>query len=516
MAERMRTSRVTIIGAGIAGLVAAVRLARAGLEVTVVDRAAAPGGKMREIRVGGQPIDAGPTVFTLRGIFEEIFSSAGRSLDSYLTLKPAEVLARHAWAAGGRLDLFADIDRSADAIADFAGIGEAQAYRRFCARSKQMYDTLDHSFIRAARPSPLGLVKTIGPLNIAALRAISPFSTMWQALGAEFRDPRLRQLFGRYATYCGSSPFQSPATLMLIAHVEQAGVWLVEGGMHQLAVALAHLSSELGATFHYGNGAAEILTDRRGVIGVRLEDGTELACSAVVCTADAAAVTGGLLGQAVTRAVPAPSQKGRALSAVTWTMAVKTEGFPLLRHNVFFSDDYKAEFDAIFRQHRLPDTPTVYICAQDRGDDDSALDRPERLLCLVNAPPTGDRSSFPKAEIASCMQRTLQLLERCGLTLHQNPDMTVATTPAGFEQLFPATGGALYGRASHGWMASFRRPGARTRIPGLYLAGGSVHPGAGVPMAALSGIQAADSLVSDHVSTRSSRIPVMSGGISTP
>jgi 1-hydroxycarotenoid 3,4-desaturase len=182
---------------------------------------------------------------------------------------------------------------------------------------------------------------------------------------------------------------------------------------------------------------------------------------------------------------------------------------------VFFSRDYEAEFDDLFRHARVPREPTVYVCAQDRLHDDAAPDGPERLLCLINAPADGDHAAYGAEEIESCADRTFEFLERCGLRVRRTPDATVTTTPAQFARLFPATGGALYGQASHGWQASFRRPGSRTRLPGLYLAGGSAHPGAGVPMAAISGRLAATRLLRDLASTSPWRLAVTSGGTST-
>jgi 1-hydroxycarotenoid 3,4-desaturase len=213
-------------------------------------------------------------------------------------------------------------------------------------------------------------------------------------------------------------------------------------------------------------------------------------------------------------------------------MTARTSGFPLHHHSVFFSRDYRREFDEIFGQGRLPGEPTVYICAQDRGDEGelegvkpsplplsqkgegfSARDGSERLLFIVNAPANGDRHDYSSEEIAQCEARTMAVLERCGLTV--TPAETVVTSPTEFHRLFPATGGALYGRASHGPIASFLRPDARTAIPGLYVAGGSAHPGPGAPMAALSGRLAARSLLSDLASTRKSRQGATFGGILT-
>jgi 1-hydroxycarotenoid 3,4-desaturase len=512
---------VVIIGAGVGGLAAAALLAARGLDVLVVEKETTPGGKLREVTAGSARIDAGPTVFTMRWVFEEIFAAAGSALDDHVTLTRSRVLARHAWPDGSGLDLFADRAESADAIGRFAGAAEARGFEAFAARAARIWRTLEGSFIRQDRPSVLDLVAKTGARD---LMSISPFTTLDRALGEHFRDPRLRQLFGRYATYCGSSPFDAPATLMLVAHVESEGVWLVEGGMHRLAVALAGLAEALGARLRYGVGVRTI-TERHGrVSGVVLADGEQIEAAAVICNGDSNAVAAGLFGPLRGGMRPtAPAE--RSLSALTWAARTVPEGFPLLRHTVFFSQDYRAEFDAL-KRGRLPEVPTVYICAQDRTDQDRTdqdrtdqdrtdQDRrgadvtpsghPERLLCLVNAPATGDAGTPTPEEIARCEERTLHHLRRCGLTLTFDSESSVMTGPAQFGVLFPATGGALYGPNAHGWAATFRRPGARTTLPGLYLAGGSTHPGPGVPMAALSGRLAASALMADLDSTARSR-----------
>jgi 1-hydroxycarotenoid 3,4-desaturase len=511
----MRSDRVVVIGAGVGGLAAALDLAARGFEVLVLERAYAPGGKMREVAAGGARIDAGPTVFTMKWVFEELFAAAGASLADHLSLRPAELLARHAWSERERLDLFADLERSAEAIGAFAGPAEARRFCEFSERAGRIYRTLEVPFIRAARPSPQSLVISAGLRGLGELWRIAPFDTLWRALGQHFHDPRLQQLFGRYATYCGSSPFLAPATLMLVAHVERDGVWLVDGGMHRVAVALERLARALGAGFCYGADVATIEASGGQVTGVRLATGERFDARAVIVNADAAAVSGGFLGREVARAVPPMARSARSLSAVTWALLAETDGFPLARHTVFFSADYAAEFDDLLRRGRLPEAPTVYVCAQDRDDRGDGARQPERLLCLVNAPPTGDDHSFDPAEIRACEKRTFQRLARCGLQVRRQPDRTAVTTPADFDRLFPATGGALYGQASHGWTASFSRPGARTRIPGLYLAGGSTHPGPGVPMAAISGRLAAATVAADLASTSRSRTAAMRGGTST-
>jgi 1-hydroxycarotenoid 3,4-desaturase len=520
--------RTIVIGAGMGGLAAAVELAHQGQDVLVLESAPQPGGKLRQVQVGGQALDAGPTVFTMRWVFEELFERAGTRLHDHLALQPVQTLARHAWdpvsaatampptPSSGRLDLYASVDRSADAIGDFAGAAEAGRYRAFCERARRIYQVLEQPFLRSSRPNPVSLVTRAGFGGLPQLARISPFATLWSALGEHFHDPRLRQLFGRYATYCGSSPFQATATLMLVAHVEQDGVWLVRGGMHGIARAIEALALRHGARFRYGAQVEQVLIENGRASGVRLAGGECIDADAVVFNGDVAALAGGLLGPAAAAAVPASDPRQRSLSALTWNLLAPTDGFPLLHHTVFFSGDYAAEFDDILVRHRLPADPTVYICAQDR-DDSGVLARPgpERLLCLVNAPAHGDTRPLNPTELASCQERTFQKLARCGLQVHSQPQHSLVTTPTDFDRLFPGTGGALYGRASHGWMASFSRPGARSQLPGLYLAGGSTHPGPGLPMAALSGHQAACSVLKDHASTHRLHPAATRGGMST-
>ncbi len=512
MAER----RVVVVGAGMGGLVAALLLARQGVQVTLVDAASGPGGKMRQQSVEGIAMDAGPTVFTLRWVFEQILEQAGHSLADLPALRPLDVLARHAWRGhGATLDLHADRRRSAEAIGMFAGAAEAKRFLAFCDEARKVYRTLEGPYMRGAKPSVASMIASLGPRGLATLTGLGPFNTLWRYLGRHFHDARLRQLFGRYATYCGGSPWQAPATLMLVAQVEMDGVWAVQGGMHAVAQRFAQLAEQHGATLRYGTPCTRILLKDGVARGVQLAGGEELQADAVVFNGDPQALVQGLLGDAVRQAVPPLPRAQRSLSAVTWAVKAPTAGFELAHHNVFFEDDYRSEFQDIFQRRRLPQAGTVYVCAQDReAAAPLPAGTPERLLCLVNAPPDGDQRSFDALETDPCEQRSLSLLHGCGLQLEMNSS-TRRTTPADFHRLFPASGGALYGPATHGWMALFRRPGASCRVPGLFLAGGGVHPGPGVPMAALSGQLAAAASMAHLVSTSRSHPVATSGGTST-
>jgi 1-hydroxycarotenoid 3,4-desaturase len=508
---------VLVIGAGVGGLVSALLLAHQGHRVTLVEAADQPGGKLRELNVGGSVIDSGPTVFTMKWVFEQIFDAVGASLTEKLTLQALDVLGRHAWRGSDKtLDLFSDVQRSADAIAEFSSSAEARRFLLFCEKARAVYQHLEGPYIRAARPTLPGMARKLGLSGLSTLASLGPFSSLWQSLGTYFHDPRLQQLFGRYATYCGASPWQAPATLMLVADVEMQGVWSIQGGMHQLARVLADMAQEQGATLRMQTPCQKILVQNGRACGAVLAHGEQIAADAVVFNGDSHALALGLLGSDVQGAVPATKPAARSLSALTWSVKARASGFPLVRHNVFFDDDYAQEFTDIFQHRQLPKKATVYVCAQDRTDTGSDPGQMERLLLLVNAPADGDTRTFNPPETQPCQEQSLQLLSQCGLSLDPSSMQSRLTTPSDFNQLFPATGGALYGPASHGWTLPFRRPSSVSRLTGLFLTGGSVHPGPGVPMAALSGQRAAETVMAYLASTSRSARGATSGGTSTP
>lgn len=484
--------RVVVVGAGIGGLSAAVDLGASGFDVTLFERASVPGGKMRELAPGGVAVDSGPTVFTMRWVFERLYTRAGTSLGDELSLHPAATLARHRWLDGSQLDLFPDVEQSAAAIEDFAGTGEANGYRRFAVATERIFDTLNETFMQREKPGPLALSLAFGVGGLPRLYATRPFRTLWADLGRYFADPRLRQLFARYATYTGSSPFAAPATLSLIAHVERDGVFYVDGGMQRLAESLASVARRTGVELRFGTGIARIETRNGAVSGV-VTDGDEfVAADAVVFNGDVLALTRGALGPDVKRAVASRDAEPRSLSALTYSLLADVKGFPLDHHTVFFGDDYPAEFDALFHRGEIHPRPTVYVCAQDRESTRAAQDA-ERLFVLVNAP----ARRMSEGDLAATEDAVRRTLSGAGLDLQLDGPASLRFTPNDFAERFPETDGAIYGWPTHGMFGSFRRHGSRARIGGLYLAGGSVHPGPGVPMTALSGQIAAEALRED-------------------
>jgi 1-hydroxycarotenoid 3,4-desaturase len=508
----LENDSIAIIGAGMGGLAAAIRLAAAGRDVTVFEAQGWPGGKMRTMPSDIGPVDAGPTVLTLPDVLDSLFAAAGTTTADHLTLTALPVLARHFWADGARLDLTADAQANQNAIAQAFGPRAGREFARLQAETRALFDAFDAPIMRAPRPRILPSARA-ALARPSILPWLVPGRSLAAMLDTRLSDPHLRQLFGRYATYVGGNPLLAPAVLGLVWQAEAAGVWAVEGGMARVAQALANVLQRLGGTLRLNTPVARIQTKGGVVHGLQLADGAEMACRQIIFNGDPAALPY-LLDQP--RRAPQPRQtQPRSLSANVWTFAaaVAPKGLgpdALAYHTLFFADDPQAEFAPLARNQTPPD-PTIYVCAQDRANGQTPRG-PERFQFILNAPAIPQGRPDPEA---SCQTHPCDRLARFGLHLTPAPGPDRRTTPAQFNALFPHSQGALYGLSPNGAMATFLRPTARTKVKGLYLAGGGVHPGAGVPMALMSGGHAAQAVLNDRISRVRSARTAMPGGMST-
>ena len=501
------SKRVIVIGAGVGGLSAALRLAHQGCDVTVIDMHDAPGGKMRVLPSAAGPVDAGPTVLTLRGALDSLFEDVGTTLDAELTLHPLATLARHYWDDGTMLDLMADQQASAANIETVFGTQAAQEFKRFSAHARRLFSAFDAPMMRTADPDPWALTRHL-LRHPRLIRDMAPHRTLGGLLARSFSEPKLTQLFSRYATYVGGMPHATPALLALIWQAEAQGVWTVQGGMHQLALTLARLAEDRGARFRYQTRATRITRQGGHITGVETPGG-HIDGDLVVFNGDPRALQTGLLGPGFCDLIPAKATAPRSLSAYVQAFAAVPHGTPLAHHTVFFGHDPRAEFDAL-AQDQMPTDATLYLCAQDHGQ--TAPDTPQRFEVIMNAPPV---LRDPHKEKPQCQTLIFDRFRQFGLQFSPQPEPDSLTIPAGFDALFPASQGSLYGRSPQGLMAAFQRPTARTAMPGLYLCGGGTHPGPGVPMAVISGQHAAAAIMTDLASTSPSRQTAMPGGMST-
>lgn len=504
-------AQAVVIGAGMGGLSAAIRLAAAGCQVTVVDLAEGPGGKARARATPAGPVAMGPTVLTLRAEVDALFDLCGTRTADEVALIGLPRLARHWWPGSGPLDLFPDRDANIEAIRTFAGPAEADGFARFDRQTQALFRAFEGPVMQAARPDLRGILRAT-LAQPALWLPLMPGLSLDRWLGRFFRDPRLRQLFGRYATYVGGRPSHTPAVLGLVWQAEAQGVWAVRDGVQALAQALARAAERIGVRFRFATRARRIVRQSGRVSRVELDDGTTLPCDIVVYNGDPRALADGLMGEAARDALTRPRLPAPSLSAWVWSFAGRAQGplaGDLLHHNLFFTADPSLEFGPIGQGH-MPVAPTLYLCAQDREIGPTpAL---ERFQIILNGPP--GQPARPD-EDSLCHNRTFAHLQSMGLGLSPLPTAEALTRPTDLAARFPGSLGAIYGTTPEGALSAFRRPTARTRLPGLYLAGGGVHPGAGVPMALRSGLHASGLALTDLTSRSPSPRTDTPGGMST-
>ncbi len=481
---------ILIIGAGIGGLSAAIRLAAAGRRVIVYEKNAQVGGKMAQIVAEGFRWDTGPSIITMRHVLEELFQAAGRRLEDYLTLLPVEPLTRYFYPDGFVLDASRDVSRMAAQIAQLDE-RDVEGYLAYLAYAARIHRITGPVFIYDQPPTPRSFLRVPLPewLQIDGTR------TMAQAIQRFVRSPHLRQLLGRFATYVGASPYLAPATLNVIAHVElTGGIWYPQGGIYQIAAALEKLARELGVEIITGVGVRRIIARLGKVTGVVLSDDRVVETDTVLSNLDVTTTYQQLLPESNYRPPLEPSCSGFIM-----LLGVQGETPRLAHHNIFFSRDYAAEFDAIFCQGLPPDDPTIYVAITSKTDPNHAPPGHENWFVLVNAPALRAGGYDWAAKAAPYRDLVLARLAEYGVDIHGRIVAERLWTPENLQQHTGAWRGALYGQSSNSKLAAFRRPHNRARnVRGLYFAGGTTHPGGGVPMVTLSGKVAAELILRDQ------------------
>jgi phytoene desaturase len=488
-------ARISVVGAGVGGLAAASRLAAAGHRVTVFEAGALVGGKAGRLdrlsAEGRFRFDTGPSLLTMPHVFGELFAATGAPLEEVLTLRAANPLTRYRFADGTVLDATDDTQEHGRRLDAAFGPGTGRQWSAVMDRAATMWSAVGERLLgrpRTGRP-PLA-----GP---GAIRALSPGRSLHQLADAHLDDPRLRRILERYATYAGTDPRRAPAALATIAYVEQHyGVWTVEGGIQALVDAVADRARACGVELRTATPVTRIIARQRRIQAVELADGQLVASDIVVANADVESTYADLLDtdEPLRRRTAGPTADSLSGFVLLLGLRGRTEG--LAHHTVSFgAAPYRDEFDAVFGG-RLVDDPTIYVCAP----DDPAL-RPaghESWFVLVNAarhssdgaPGTLDWDAPDLARQYS--RHVLDRLAQRGLPTADRLLFSEIRTPADLRRSSAAPGGAIYGSAQNGLRASLRRPGNTSPIAGLFLVGGSVHPGGGLPMVARSGQFVAD------------------------
>lgn len=488
--------KVIIIGAGLGGLSAACRLAKSGFSVTVLEKNDSVGGKVNSVEASGYKFDTGASLITLPKIFEELFGFCGKRLEDYLTFEKLDPICRYFWSDGAVFDASENLEKTEEQIAKIAP-EDVKNFRTYITDARQKYEIAARTFLSKSLNE---LPELLTAKNLPDLLKISSLKTLDKHNSKFFKSEKMRQLFNRFATYNGSSPYKIPATFALIPFVEFGfGAWYARGGIYEIPKALEKLALELGVEFLFDADVEKILTKDKKATGIKLknelDDEDFLFADIIISNADAVITYKELIEENERKSFPAKKLEKREPSSSGFVLLLGAKKkFPqIAHHNIFFSDDYKTEFRHLFDVRIPTPHPTIYVSASSVTDETQAPKNCENLFVLVNVPFMRWQVNW-QFEAEPYRNVIIKKLEKFGLeNLNDSIEFEEMITPEDFEYKYRANKGSIYGVSSNGILSAFRRiPNKSADIENLYFAGGATHPGGGMPLVLLSGKMAAD------------------------
>ncbi|WP_209332139.1 1-hydroxycarotenoid 3,4-desaturase CrtD [Lunatimonas salinarum] len=475
--------KAIVIGSGIAGLAAAVRLKNLGYAVEVFEANSYPGGKLSEIQIGNYRFDAGPSLFTLPEHVEELFRLSGKTPEEHFEYIRLPVLCHYFWEDGTRLKAHADPEKFAQEVADKLG-EPAEHVRKSLDRSAYMYRHLAPLFMHRSLHRWKTWVNRKAMASYLRMGKLGIFGTMNGANQKQFRNPKMVQLFNRYATYNGSDPYQTPATLNIIPHLEyNMGAFFPKKGMHDITLSIYRLALDMGVTFHFNQKVDKILVENGNAVGIRVAEKSYQG-DLVVNNMDMVNAYRHLLSDQ--KQPQYLLKQPKSSSALIFYWGIKKSFRELDLHNIFFSEDYQAEFSHIFQQGRIYHDPTVYINITSVYKSDDAPEGGMNWFTMINTP--NNQGQDWEKMIADARKNIIQKINRILQTdLEPLIEVEEVLDPRTIESKTSSSQGALYGNSSNNRYAAFlRHANDSSEIRNLYFCGGSVHPGGGIPLSLLS------------------------------
>ena len=463
--------------------------------MTVFEKNQEPGGKLAQLRSNGHTFDLGPTVLTMPFVLSDIFEACGQRLEDHLSLLPIEPTCRYNWSDGTRFDAWSDVDRILEEAHELFP-DDISALRRFFVDAETVYEATKDVFLFSPFKGTRELFSLRNSRLLPLLGKLGFTSSMYDSLRKRFSSEKLIQLFARFATYNGSSPWSAPATLNVIPHVEFAyGAWYPEGGMWRVTEVLTDLAESLGVKLHCNAPVEELGIEGKKVTGVTV-NGEFTKADLVVSNVDALWTWRQLLGPAGLKIPRSLAKAERSCSGFLILAEVEGSHSQLRHHNVFFNDNYESEFADIFDRKQLPEEMTIYLSVSSKSDPSLSAPGEENWYILINAPSGGESFGQP------------QILERYSETVFErlrwfgtspNVKRQRLMTPFDIAERYNSVQGAIYGSSSNSMFSAFVRPTNRVnQLENFYLAGGSAHPGGGVPLVILSGKITAGMIVDMH------------------
>jgi len=469
---------VVIIGSGVGGMALSVRLAHAGFKVTVIEKNTFPGGKLSEVSENGYRFDAGPSLFTMPHLVDELFHLCGENPADYFTYTRLDTICRYFFSSGKQVDSFADAETFAQSLE--SGLGEPKEnVLRYLRESKRKWEVTADLFVFSDFSNPKTFLSTPFIKGLSGLRDLHVFQTMDEYNQSRLETPEAIQLFNRYATYNGCDPFRVPATLSVIPHVEYGiGAFIPDKGIIEITNAISTLAKRQGVTFRMGEEALEIIHKDGKVAGVKTDRLTYDA-SLVISNADVVPTYKYLLKDE--SGFKRSSSVERSTSALVFNWGMKRK-FPELEiHNIFFSADYQAEFKALFETKTLYPDPTVYLFISSKHVSADAPDGGENWFTMINVPENiGQDWDDIVRRGREILIKKISL--KLGFDISAFIEVEIVEDPRWIEARTSSWHGSLYGASGNSKFSAFLRHSNRSKYKGLYFTGGSVHPGAGIPM----------------------------------
>ncbi len=475
---------IGIIGSGIAGLSAALRLRRLGYEVTVFEAHTGPGGKLDEISQDGYRFDLGPSLFTMPQYIDELFELFDENPRDHFNYLKKETLCNYFWTDGTRFQTPAEREQFITAFSTSFKENPAKV-RQFLEDNELKYELTAPLFLERSLHRLKTYLNGITVKAIAKIYRLDLFKSLYQTLQSYFKNPKSLQFFSRHATYNGSSPYQTPGIMSLIPHLEMHfGTYYPEGGMRSITESLYQLAIRHGVHFHFDEKVTRIDLNKGKVIGLSTAKCSYL-FDIVVSNMDVVPTYRKLL-----TGIKAPEKtlaQERSSSALIFYWGIQKTFKELDLHNIFFSDSYEEEFNCIFKKKTLSEDPTVYVNISSKHTASDAPEGGENWFVMINAP--GNYGQNWEELIDLSRERILNKLSLLlGVNIQELIETEFVWDPRGIEAKTDSFLGALYGAASNDRMAAFlRHPNRAPQISNLYFCGGSVHPGGGIPLCVQSG-----------------------------
>ncbi|GAA4336725.1 phytoene desaturase family protein [Mucilaginibacter gynuensis] len=481
----MPTKKALIIGAGIAGIATAIRLAVKGYRVEVFEANTYPGGKLSEFTRDGFRFDAGPSLFTMPQYVDELFTLAGKNPRDYFNYKKLDTVCRYHYPDGTQFNSPANVNDLAKEI-NRNTTEPVESILKHAGYSERIYRITNHVFLERSLHRLQTYLKWDTLRSIFRLRQIDSMRTMHKANQSFFNDARVVQLYNRYATYNGSNPYKAPATLNVIPHLEQHyGAYFPDGGMYSITQSLVKLAEELGVKFHYNSPVQQIIVENHKARYILVHN-REIKGNIIVSNMDVWFTYRKLLSNYPALHPNKTLKQQRSSSALIFYWGIKKQFDKLDLHNIFFSADYAAEFRHIWQKKNIYHDPTVYLNISSKHQHTDAPEGCENWFVMINVPANSGQNW--DALIAKAKEN---ILHKLSTALQENIENLIVTEdildPRSIEQRTSSYRGSLYGTSSNNRFAAFLRHANRSaKVKNLYFCGGSVHPGGGIPLCLLS------------------------------